>query len=1225
MLLAGQQNASLTQAQSSPLMRLIRSFLLWTCLFLIGAVPNRAAQPATNSGVVIVALKGNVKVKRAEGSAFVPAAVGMVLQVGDSLSTSVFSEATLKLADESIGRVNELTDLVIDAPGPKGGQYQVDVREGGFYLLNRAKTSETKFKTPVASGAILGTEFAIRVAHDGSTRVSLLEGRVDLENSFGTVQLASREQATVGIGQAPVRSPMVDVVAPIQWTLYYPAVLDPAAVRGVRPELQASFQSYRIGDLLGALRGMSSTNVPPLEGPTVLFLAQLALAAGQPERAGLLLGTNTSPEAASLRRLLAVVRGEHLKPEEPATATAAMTESYVAQSGNDLDGARRHARKAVLLAPEFGAAHARLAELEFAHGRTELARAALSRALQLSPRNAQALSLNGFVMAARHQVAAARRIFESAIAADPHLGNAWLGRGLSRIKQGDLSGGRQDLQVAAALEPSRAIARSYLGKAYAAEQDLRRADTELRRARELDPGDPTSWLYGALLAQQENRVNAAVAGLETSRDLNDNRALYRSRQLLDQDQAVRGANLASVYRDAGLTEVSVREAGRAVALDYANASAHLFLANSYDALRDPREFNLRYETPWFSELLLANLLAPVGAGPLSQNISLQEYSDFFERDRIGMTTYTEAFSGGTWTERGSIYGTFGGTSFAIDTDLRSESGRYPNTDVRRLDLYGKFKQELSRQDTLFVQVLRTEKETGDTRSTYDPTTLSRTFESKELQEPNLFVGWHRAWQPGQDTLLLVSRLTDQATLREGTDFGRANTSAPRPAGSEYLDQAAILLVRYQSPTNPVPNRFLVDSPGQFDLRSKINFSAWSTELQHIATLDLGRLGRNTLIGGGRYQTGEGDASASLSIRPGQFPISNLVPITNSVGQKVLVPATIPTNQVVTYDLGRAAAYVYNLWQPVDRIEFSAGVVYDWIDYPVNVTAAPFTPGQLQKDQVSPKLGLRWTPLPRTQFRAAWTRFLGGVFYDNSVRLEPVQVAGFTQAYRSLTPESFSGSVAGTAFQTISGAIDHEFSTRTYLGISAEQLTSDAGQTVGAYQFYQKGRLYSDPTAVERNLFYDETTVEVYLNQLIGDDWAMGLSYRVSEANQRTLYPSPFNTTPGASPATPNPNSDLSSTLHQVTGFMQYTHACGAFVRSNTRWVQQSNRGYPTDLPGDDFWQQDVIVGYRFFQRRAEVRLGILNLTGTDYQLSPLNVREDLPRGRTYFASLRLQF
>ena len=36
---------------------------------------------------------------------------------------------------------------------------------------------------------------------------------------------------------------------------------------------------------------------------------------------------------------------------------------------------------------------------------------------------------------------------------------------------------------------------------------------------------------------------------------------------------------------------------------------------SLNALRDPTRFNLRYETPWFGELLLANLLSPVGATP----------------------------------------------------------------------------------------------------------------------------------------------------------------------------------------------------------------------------------------------------------------------------------------------------------------------------------------------------------------------------------------------------------------------------------------------------------------------------------------------------------------------------------------------------------------------------------------------------------------------------------
>jgi hypothetical protein len=65
--------------------------------------------------------------------------------------------------------------------------------------------------------------------------------------------------------------------------------------------------------------------------------------------------------------------------------------------------------------------------------------------------------------------------------------------------------------------------------------------------------------------------------------LNDNRSVYRSQLLLDQDQAVRSANLAAMYQDDGMDDVAVREAARAVNYDYANYSAHLFLANSYTA------------------------------------------------------------------------------------------------------------------------------------------------------------------------------------------------------------------------------------------------------------------------------------------------------------------------------------------------------------------------------------------------------------------------------------------------------------------------------------------------------------------------------------------------------------------------------------------------------------------------------------------------------------------
>src|SRR5205814_8788365 len=186
----------------------------------------------------------------------------------------------------------------------------------------------------------------------------------------------------------------------------------------------------------------------------------------------------------------------------------------------------------------------------------------------------------------------------------------------------------------------------------------------------LDPDDPTSWLYSALLNQQENRINEAVTDLQRSQELNENRSVFRSRLLLDQDQAVRSANLAAIYRDAGMFDVSVQEASRAVNYDYANYSAHLFLAESYDALRDPNPINLRYETPTLSELLVADLLAPPGAGALSQNISQQEYSRLFDANHLGLFSSTEYLSRGAWTESASQYGVLGKSSYSLDAFYR---------------------------------------------------------------------------------------------------------------------------------------------------------------------------------------------------------------------------------------------------------------------------------------------------------------------------------------------------------------------------------------------------------------------------------------------------------------------------------------------------------------------------------------------------------------------------
>ena len=90
-----------------------------------------------------------------------------------------------------------------------------------------------------------------------------------------------------------------------------------------------------------------------------------------------------------------------------------------------------------------------------------------------------------------------------------------------------------------------------------------------------------------------------------------------------------------------MREVSYREAIRAVENDYTNPSAHLFLSNSYNELRDPDRTLLRYETPWFNELLLSNMLSTVGGGALSQFVSQEEYSKLLEADGIGGSIKSE--------------------------------------------------------------------------------------------------------------------------------------------------------------------------------------------------------------------------------------------------------------------------------------------------------------------------------------------------------------------------------------------------------------------------------------------------------------------------------------------------------------------------------------------------------------------------------------------------------
>jgi tetratricopeptide (TPR) repeat protein len=1088
-----------------------------------------------------------------------------------------------------------LTEFEVSPPEASDAQCGLHLFRGIISFFHRDKPGHIRIITRGAVAGVEGTEFVLAVETRKNTELatmSVIDGQVRFGNEQATLLLTNGQQAVVEPGKAPVRTAGFIANNVLQWCFYYPAVIDPADLPFTPEEqkvLGESLNAYRSGDLLVALARYPAGRQPGSDAGRVYY-AGLLLGVGQVEPAEAALASLSAADASNrpqrvalaLRELIAAVKRQpNPAVIRPDLATEFLANSYYEQSraipGTSLPAALALARQAVTNSPEFGFAWERVAELEFSFGQNDRALDALDKSLTLSPRNAQALALKGFLLAAQNHIGDAIGWFDRALTVDSALGNAWLGRGLCRIRQGDARGGREDLLVAAALEPQRAGLRSYLGKAYAEAGDYPRAARELQLAKKLDPNDPTAWLYSALLNQENNRINDAIRDLEKSQALNDNRSVYRSQLLLDQDQAVRSANLAAMYQDDGMFDVAVREASRAVNYDYANYSAHLFLANSYIELSDPNEINLRYETPAENEYLLANLLAPVGAGMLSPAISQQEYSPLFERNRLGVVSDTEYLSRGAWTESGAQFGTYEDFGYAVEGFYRTDPGQRVNNDVEQRQLSGTFKVQVTPQDTVYFQVQQYDANSGDLYQYYNPTNANPAARVNEDQTPNIGLGYHHEWSPGVHTLLFATRLNDSLTVTN-------------PTGST--------LVAFV-PFKPVTGVQGIDMHEQL----KNDLTIYSAELQQIWQTPE----HNTILGT-RIQYGDSDAY-NVQNTPSAFA-GSLFPNPTNVAQ-----------QDISSLFRRISVYGYHQWQVFDPLQLIGGVTYDRITFPENFQTAPFSGNEQTEDQVSPKAGLILTPLDNTTLRFAYTRSLAGASLDQSYQLEPSQVAGFIQSYRSIIPESVAGPVPGAKFETYGFSLEQKLSTGTYLGVSGDLMYSDAGQTVGAFDY---SFLKTPPLALSglhENLNYKEQSLLFTANQLLGENWSLGARYCLSDA----VFNYNFDVPSGIATNNFRPSQHLEAVLNQVDLLVVYNHPCGLFVQPEAHWYGQNNSGYTPGEPGADFWQFNAFVGYRFLHRKAQVTLGLLNITDQNYNLNPLNLYNEMPRSRTIALRLQVNF
>jgi tetratricopeptide (TPR) repeat protein len=997
-----------------------------------------------------------------------PAPLDLALCPGDELRTGADGRAAVRLTGaDTVVRLAPRSTLRLPAPERERGT--LDLLRGLLYFFSRTGDSR-EIRTPYVNAGVEGTEFQVGIGERGGF-VDVFEGRVRAENPHGRLLLAAGESALAPAGEAPRLRVLVSPRDAVQWALYYPPV-------GVDSALAEADRLLRAGRLEAARERVAATG----ERADALALgAVIAVAANRREEA---------VEAA--RRAVDLA---------PASAAAWLALSYAEQAKLNLEAARRAAQRSVAAAPDSALARSRLAETHLALGDVEAAVEEAHRAVQAAPNLGRAQTVLGFAALARLDPALASAAFERAVRLSSQDPMAHLGHGLALIRAGRLAQGRRAIELAATLDPADALVRSYLGKAYYEERRTALAREQLARARELDPADPTPWFYQAILEQTENRPGEALLDLRQAMARNDNRAVYRSRLLLDQDRAARGVSLARVYTDLGFGQRALVEGYRALAADPANPGAHRFVADLFAA-------RPRHELAAVSERLQAQMLQPAtslpvrprladptllaeqGAGPVDPG--LNEHTALFDRNRLRAHLTGVAGNQGRLGDEVIVSGRAERFAFSVG-QLHHESdgfeaGREARYDI--LDAFGQF--DLAPQLSVQAEVRRVDNETGDLAQRFFAVLDPESVDDEERQT-SLRLGLR--YSPSPRTDLLVSVI--------GEDF--------------ESDRSELL-------ADPVAR-----SRAQTDVERR----GYTAEVQLLTRTDWG----SVTLGGGHHDT-DTDQTTRTDLR-------------------LLVPPFIEDTRAGTEDIDERHdnLYAYGQWRPLEALSLTLGLAYE-----------RFEAGSIDAEQVNPKLGLVWDPVPGTTVRAAALRTLKRPLTTGRT-LEPTQVAGFNQFFDD--PEGSD--------------------TRRY-GIGLDQRLGD--DLLAGLELSRRDVEFPLLSGGEDE-DVDERSHRAYLYWLPDPRWSLGAEVVYDDFERDA----------------PRQGTNLPSALttRLVPLGIRFHHPAGPFAHLTLTHVHQevSVPSIPQDLEGEeDTWVTDLALGYRLPKRRGLLRLEVANLF--DRELRYLN-------------------
>ncbi len=735
---------------------LINTRLYFTVIILSFPYVVKAAPECEQQWIAkLVSAKGQVEKLGYRHSQWITVKKDEYFCQGDRLRTNRHSRVTIKLGNETLMTLEQSSTLSFPILNKSKFSWLLELFEGGAFIRSR-HPHELGIYTPFVNAVHEGTEFLVRVSKQ-QTEITVFDGRVAAENQTGRVLINKQQVGITGKDQITrVKALTIHPKDAVQWALYYPPIVDFQSL-GTIPTLKAALNAYQQGNVYQALQLLEKIPARQQDDHYFALKASLLLTVGsvtealqEAEHAQQI--KTTSSTALAIKAIIAVTKN---RPKQaltlarkatqlsPSSAVTQIALSYALQAAFKISEALEVTQQAVKLDTGNALAWARLAELQLSTGERSDALESAKKAQQLNPRLERTQTVLGFAYLAQIDIDEAKTAFNKAIdlnSADPL---AWLGTGLAKIRKGDIKQGTRVLEAAVTLDPDNAIMRSYLGKAYYELRNEGFAATELAIAKKMDPNDPTPWFYDAILKQTTNRPVEALHDMQKAIELNDNRGVYRSRLLLDEDLAGHAVSLSRIFDDLGFDQPAVNQSTKSLAIDPLNYSAHRFLSDTYSQ-------RTRHEGSRASELLQSQLLQPIIINPIQpetsetklniltetspSRASFNEFTPLFESNGIHFLGAGIIGNNNTIGDQAVLSGIYNNFSYSLGQFHYASDGFRDNNELRH-NIYNVYAQmQITDSLNLQFEYRKRNTEEGDLRLRFDSKNFSKIFDREIDQE-----------------------------------------------------------------------------------------------------------------------------------------------------------------------------------------------------------------------------------------------------------------------------------------------------------------------------------------------------------------------------------------------------------------------------------------------------------------------------------------------------------